>query len=615
MLRVARLSVVLLLASAVYGQTFMGCSCGSNPPGRPQSRTMKPYAQQPEDLRPFSKFTVPYWENYTDLVEYSGAARDSGIQKDVDEVRIGFLGPLENHPDAPLGQRMLNGAAMAIDEANAAGGYGGKPFRLMLHNDSAIWGASSNEVVRMAYDEKVWAIFGSISADTTHIALRVALRSEVPIVNSASTDPTIPETLIPWYFTDIQDDRMQSYTLARHIYTELGLKRIAILRVNDRYGRFGVPKFRDASRRLGHPVVIEQKFMPSDIDFRRQLRVINDSRVDGIVLWTDIPKAALILQQMRELGLKQRVFGSHRTLGDQLVKLAGSAAEGFQAVYPYDPGSTDPAWIDFTAHYQKKYSEMPDHFAALAYDQMQILLKAICEAGLNRAMIRDALYGMQSYKGVTGEMIFDPNDKEIRPLYLGTVHGEHIDYRVATMQKEYARVGEEPVAYAGPGIPDTAGDSLRVAVFGPRADQQVDSPAVRQMMGSLSSHDRHLTLIGIASDAQWGKASSALVHAVYDEHVIGIISLDRASSHLSEQIAVKAFVPVLAVSGDKSLTSINIPWIFRMPEGTSLEIALKTLAAAIDKAGANREAVRNALASGNPVAGTVFSTTGEMPGK
>ena len=60
---------------------------------------------------------------------------------------------------------------------------------------------------------------------------------------------------------------MQGYTLARRIYTDLGLKRIALLRVNDRYGRFGVLKFRDASRRLGHPVVIEQKYMPGDTDF------------------------------------------------------------------------------------------------------------------------------------------------------------------------------------------------------------------------------------------------------------------------------------------------------------------------------------------------------------
>ena len=115
----------------------------------------------------------------------------------------------------------------------------------------------------------------------------------------------------------MQDDRTQGYTLARHIYTDLGLKRIALLRVNDRYGRFGVGKFRDASRRLGHPVVIEQKFLPGDTDFTRQLKVINESRVDGIVLWTDQPKAAMILKQMQELGMKQRVFGSHRTLGDR----------------------------------------------------------------------------------------------------------------------------------------------------------------------------------------------------------------------------------------------------------------------------------------------------------
>ena len=50
----------------------------------------------------------------------------------------------------------------------------------MLHNDSAIWGASSNEVVKMVYDDQDWAIFGSISGDTTHIALRASLRAEIP---------------------------------------------------------------------------------------------------------------------------------------------------------------------------------------------------------------------------------------------------------------------------------------------------------------------------------------------------------------------------------------------------------------------------------------------------
>jgi ABC-type branched-subunit amino acid transport system substrate-binding protein len=400
-------------------------------------RSLKPYDNVPEDLRPFSKFTIPYYEYYQNLIEYNGAAREKPDPKldDLSEIRIGFIGPLFNHPDQSLGYRMLKGATLAVDEANATGGYGGKPFKLMLHNDSTIWGAASNEIVKMVYSEQVWAMFGSISGDTTHIALRLTLKAETPLVNSAATDPTITETGIPWYFTDLQDDRVQGYTLARHIYNELGLKRVAILRVNDRYGRFGVVKFRDASRRLGHPIVIEQKFLPGDTDFRHQLRVIEDSSADGIVLWTDIGPAAMILKQMRELGMKQRVFGGHRTVGDELITLAGSAADGFEAVFPYDPSRKDPRWLEFNARYAARYDEKPDQFAALAYDAMRILLDAICRAGLNKGRIRDALTGTETYKGVTGDMVFDPNCKNIAPLFLAQVRNGTIQYRRITMEK------------------------------------------------------------------------------------------------------------------------------------------------------------------------------------
>jgi branched-chain amino acid transport system substrate-binding protein len=606
------------------------CSCGQHPPGPPATRSLKPYTGAPDDLRPFSKYTKPYYEYYQDLIEYNGAARDipDPDLKDVSEIRIGFLAPLYDHPDRISGEHMLHGAQMAIDEANAAGGYCGKPFRLVVHNDydnwqmsntatvgpekdSAIWGAASNDAVRMIYDDKVWAMFGSISSESTHIALRLTLKAETPLVNSASTDPTIPETLVPWYFTDLQDDRLQGYTLARHIYTELGFKRVAILRVNDRYGRFGVLKFRDASRRLGHPVVIEQKFQRGDTDFRRQLQVIEDSRVDAIVLWTDIGPAAMILQQMQELGMKQRVFGSHRTIGDELIKLAGTAAEGFEAVYPYDPTRTDPRWLDFVARYEALYHEKPDHFAALAYDQMQILLGAICRAGLNRGRIRDALTGIEKYEGVTGEMTFDPNCKNIAPLYLASVHNGTIQYRQITMQKPYARVGEDGVSYSGPALADEKTSTPRVAVFGPRADAAVQSPEMTAWLSELRARGKALALLPIPAEASWGKASGDLVKAVYEQHVLAVVALDRASSHLAEQIAVKAFVPVIAISSDRALTSTNIPWIFRLTKGTQLQQALTILSQAIDQAGDNRERIRSVLASGQTMAGVHFDSTGE----
>jgi branched-chain amino acid transport system substrate-binding protein len=628
---VVRAMLAAVVSCASWAQTAVPCACGHNPPGRPAPRSLKPYTGAPEDLRPFSKFTTPYYEYYQDLVEYNGAARDvpDPDLNSLDEIRIGFLAPLYDHPDQVLGNRMLNGATMAIDEANAGGGYGGKPFRLVTHNDydnwqmsklavagaakdSAIWGAASNDAVRMIYDDKVWAMFGSISSESTHIALRLTLKGETPLVNSASTDPTIPETIIPWYFTDIQDDREQGYTLARHIYTELGFKRVALLRVNDRYGRFGVIKFRDASRRLGHPVVIEQKFMRGDTDFRRQLQVIEDSRVDAIVLWTDIGPAAMILQQMQELGMKQRVFGSHRTIGDELIKLAGPAAEGFEAVFPYDPNRTDPRWLEFNTRYEARFHEKADHFAALAYDQMQILLEAICRAGLNRGRIRDVLAGTETHKGVTGDMVFDPNSKNIAPLFLGHVHNGTIEYRRITMEKPYARVGENGVQYMGPSLPDEKPGDLKIGVFGPHADQLVQSPETVRMLSALNGRGTHLSLIAIPSESSWGKASNDLVKAVYQEHVLALIALDRPSSHLAEQMAVKSFVPVLALSSDRALTSTNIPWIFRLPEGTPLEQALRCLSAAIEQAGPNRGNIRASMASGKPLATVRFESTGEL---
>ncbi len=632
-----RLYSVVVIATVFVGtawaQTSAPCSCGKNPPGPPATRSLKPYTGAPEDLRPFSKFTTPYHEYYQDLVEYNGAARDipDPDLKDLSEIRIGFLAPLYGHPDQIRGSCMLNGAQMAIDEANAAGGYGGKPFRLISYNDydnwqnsspsvagaskdSAIWGAASNDAVRMIYDDKVWAMFGSISSESTHIALRLTLKAETPLVNSASTDPTIPETIIPWYFTDIQDDRVQGYTLARHIYSELGFKRVALLRVNDRYGRFGVIKFRDASRRLGHPVVIEQKFMRGDTDFRRQLQVIEDSRVDAIVLWTDIGEAAMILQQMQELGMKHRVFGSHRTLGDELIKIAGPAAEGFEAVYPYDPTRDDPRWRDFVSRYEARYHEKPDHFAALAYDQMQILLDAICRAGLNKGRIRDALTGLTRYKGVTGDMVFDPNCKNIAPLFLGRVHNGQIDFRRISMEKPYARVGENGVSYAGPSTPDQNASNLQIGVFGPNAEAAVRSPEMLQLLSSLNSGRKQYSLIAIPSQTSWGKASNDLVRAVYQDHVLALIALDRASSHLAEQIAVKSFVPVVAITADRTLTSTNIPWIFRLPEGTPLLNAVECLFGAIDQAGPNRAGIRELLASGRRVGGIRFDSAGD-PGQ
>ena len=180
------------------------------------------------------------------------------------------------------------------------------------------------------------------------------------------------------------------------------------------------------------------------------------------------------------------------------------------------------------------------------------------------------------------------------------------------MDKPYARVGEDGVTYSGPATPEIASPTWKIAVFGPRADQAVSSPEITQLLSNLNRSGHPFSLIAIPTESSWGKASTALVQAVYQDQALGIIALDRDSSHLAEQIGVKAFVPVLCISSDKMLTSSNVPWVFRLPEGSPLSEAVNIFTQAAQVSGANRGKIRELLASGESVDGARFDSTGEM---
>jgi ABC-type branched-subunit amino acid transport system substrate-binding protein len=357
--------------------------------------------------------------------------------------------------------------------------------------------------------------------------------------------------------------------------------------------------------------------------------VIKSSRAEAIVLWADETQAAGILKQLRAAGMKQRVFGAYRTLGPQLLAEAGDAAEGFEAVFPYDPTRQDPRWVKFNQRFENRFHEKPEQFASLAYDAMNALLDSICKAGLNRARIHDALADIEQYDGVTGHMVFDPNQKDVSPMYLATVHNGAVTYRVATMeapavgqaalarpdgslaQVPYARVGEDGVSFSGPHQADVPSGPMFVVLFGPRAAEVAASPEMQAELVSGAEKGRPWKLLPVDSDQNWGKASTALVHALMDDHMLAIVALDRDASHLAEQLALKSFIPVVALSADKALTSTNVPWIFRLPAETTPATAVRLLESAAVRSGPNSERLRDVLASGKQLSGIAFLPTGE----
>src|ERR1035437_5330338 len=251
------------------------------------------YGKAPDEIFPYDKYIKPYKYHFLIPLQFYGAGREIKAPTDLKEVRIGFLGPLSGSIMVPQGKQMLNGATLAIEEANKKGGYKSLPFVLMPHNDAGLWGAAANEVVKMD-DEKVWAWLGSIDDIVSHVAIRATLKLEIPMVCPGDPDPTFTETNIPWVIRVISDDRQSSYALVNQIYKKDGHSRVAVIRANNRYGRVGIKIFSETRTCVGHPMVIEERVNDGETDFKPQLEWIMATAPDAILIWGNARESGLI---------------------------------------------------------------------------------------------------------------------------------------------------------------------------------------------------------------------------------------------------------------------------------------------------------------------------------
>ena len=213
--------IVVLGFVAVTSPASLAEQPTSEPDGEPATEAS--YGATPPEFVPYSGAEDPYRRFYLSPQEYHGPGREAALTEAPPTVRIGLIAPLERTREEKAGQSLKRGVDLALEEANAGGGYSGLPFELVVKNDEALWGSSANTLVELAYEDEVWAVIGSIDSTSTHVALRVALKAELPIVNVGSTDPTMTETGIPWLVRLTPDDRQTSYRLARLLFEELGL--------------------------------------------------------------------------------------------------------------------------------------------------------------------------------------------------------------------------------------------------------------------------------------------------------------------------------------------------------------------------------------------------------
>jgi branched-chain amino acid transport system substrate-binding protein len=209
-----------------------------------------------------------------------------------------------------------------------------------------------------------------------------------------------------------QEDEQPS--LARYVIEGLGRKNIAVLHLNTDWGAASKDRFVKAAQAAGANIVATEAFQPGEHDFRSTLVRVRDANPDAIVLEAYYADSAVILRQIKELGLKQPVAGVGSLYSPKLIELAGADANGVYTQSYFFSEEPRPEVKAFVDAFRAKYGKDPDWFNATAYDGLTFISRIARQYGSSREAIHDGIGKAKDLPSVVfGSATFDPATRRV----------------------------------------------------------------------------------------------------------------------------------------------------------------------------------------------------------
>lgn len=331
-------------------------------------------------------------------------------------VKIGVIAELTGDMPA-VGESCKKAAEMAAKEINDAGGLetGGKKYKVELFIEDNAGKADQAAAVaqKLITHQKVLAIIGPNATRYAIPAAEIAESSKVVLITPWSTNPKTTldaRTNVPkkYVFRACFIDPFQGRVVAKFALDNLKAKKAAVLYdVASEYNKGIAEIFKDTFEKSGGKVVAFETYTTNDKDFSGQLTKIKNAAPEMIFLPNYYSEIPLQIQQAKRLGIAVPFVGSDSWGSQELLKLCGKDCEGYYFSTHYAADAATPVAKKFIEGFQARYGNLPDDVAALTYDSFGLLVQAIKSARkLDRGAIRDALAGIPSYEGVTGNMQF-----------------------------------------------------------------------------------------------------------------------------------------------------------------------------------------------------------------
>lgn len=346
-------------------------------------------------------------------------SKDSGSGQ---EIKIGFVAQLSGG-GALYGKQMEQGAQLAVDEINQAGGINGKKLKLLAQDDQASPSESVKVTQRLVTEDHIDAWMGTLKSSDTLTDMGIMSKQDIPSFVPIAVADNITNSGYTNVFRNVANNSMQVKALVDYILKNQPQKRIALISENTDYGRGLADTFEKNFTAGGGQITSKEFYNVGQKEFTDQLTKIKGQNPEAIVIGGLVAEGALIAKQAQDLGLKFQLYSYGGFMGAAPIKLAGNAVEGLIHTEYFTPIKGDKKIEDFVNAYQKKYGEIPDsYYSAATYDAVYLYAEGLKKAGTAEPKkVNDALHAIQSYQGVMGSISFDAKGQASTKVWIGQI--------------------------------------------------------------------------------------------------------------------------------------------------------------------------------------------------
>lgn len=335
-------------------------------------------------------------------------------------IKVGVIMPLTG-PVAEPGINALRGVELSVEKFNAEQKH---QIQLIVEDSKSTPKDGISAINKLITVDKVKIVIGDIMSSVVLAMAPIAERNKVVLISPGASSPDV-RNAGDYIFRIYSSDDYDGQVMAEYILNNLHKTKVAIIVINNDYGIGVKNTFTKSFNGMNGEVVLSEFYVQGQTDFRNTILKIKNTNPEALYIVGNPTENGNLVKQLKELNVNIPLTGNISFEHEGFLKVAKNSFDSVIFSAPFLNIDSDKAFVkSFVSQYMQKFNKKPDVAASLGYDTSQIILSVLVESDFNVAQVKDHLYKVKNFDGITGNMTFDSNGDVLKDIYIKRIDGD-----------------------------------------------------------------------------------------------------------------------------------------------------------------------------------------------